>query len=167
VRQSSPVNLDLRNADGTPRLVGGNRLFSDATQFVIPVLNSPAFSDTFYTSSKRPTQFTDAVQRAEFLHQAGASWHTLLRDTYSFALNPDGSCCALVLIDVNAFVNGLFPATDHSDRRRRERWRHPHPRHLYVPVSQRLSAVCARLLELGLARHLPRHDVRRHQRPQP
>jgi hypothetical protein len=119
-----PVNLDLRNADGTPRFVGGKRLFSDATQFVTPVLNSPVFSDTFYTSSNRPTQFTDAVQRAEFFHKADDSWHTLLRPrvervrtltllrgTYVFALNTDGSCCAFVLIDVNAFVNGLFPAT--------------------------------------------------------
>src|ERR1700726_4327122 len=31
-----PVNLDLRNFDGTPRFVGGHRLFSDATQFVTP-----------------------------------------------------------------------------------------------------------------------------------
>jgi hypothetical protein len=29
-----PVNLDLRNADGTPRFVNGTRLFSDATQYV-------------------------------------------------------------------------------------------------------------------------------------
>jgi len=117
------VNLDLRNFDGSPRFVGGHRLISDGTQFVSPVLNSPVFSKTFYDSSESPTQFTDAVQRAEFFHQANEEWHTLLRPrvgtprtmvlirgTYRFALNPDGSCCAFVLIDFNTFVNALFPA---------------------------------------------------------
>jgi hypothetical protein len=119
-----PVNLDLRNFDGTPRFVNGKRLFSDATRFVTPVLNSPVFSNTFYTSSNEPTQFTDAVQRAEFFHQSDDEWHTLLRPrvgpartltlirgTYRFALNADGSCCRFVLIDINTFINGLFPAT--------------------------------------------------------
>jgi hypothetical protein len=117
-----PVNLDLRNFDGSPRFVGGKRLYSDATQYVAPVLNSPVFSSAFYSSSERPTQFTDAVQRAEFFHQADDEWHTMLRarvgrprtmvlirGTYRFALNADGSCCAFVLIDENAFVNALFP----------------------------------------------------------
>ena len=118
------VNVDLRNADGRPRFVNGKRLISDATQFVKPVLNSPVFSNTFYTSSDGPTQFTDAIQRAEFFHQSDDQWHTELRPrvgpartltlrkgTYFFALNNDGSCCAFVLIDENAFLNGLFPAT--------------------------------------------------------
>jgi len=119
-----PVNLDLRNADGSPRFVGGKRLFSDATQYVNPVLNSPVFSKTFYSSSGSPTQFTDAVQRAEFFHKADSDWHTMLharvatprtlvlrRGTYRFALNADGSCCAFVLIDIGTFINALFPAT--------------------------------------------------------
>src|SRR6202035_3592305 len=38
------VNVDLRNADGSPRFVNGKRLFQSATQFVTPVLNSPVFS---------------------------------------------------------------------------------------------------------------------------
>jgi hypothetical protein len=118
------VSLDLRNADGTPRFVNGHRLFSDATQFVAPVLNSPVFAKTFYDSSEDPTQFADAVQRAEFYHKSSPDWHTLLRartatprtmvllrGTYLFALNPDGTCCAFVLIDENAFVTALFPAT--------------------------------------------------------
>jgi len=119
-----PVNLDLRNFDGSPRFVGGKRLFSDATQYVKPVLKSPVFSNTFYSSSVVPTQFTDAVQRAEFINKAGDNWHTLLRSrvetartmvlirgTYRFALNADGTCCAFVLIDFGTFVNALFPAT--------------------------------------------------------
>src|SRR6266478_8926323 len=117
-----PVSLDLRNFDGSPRFVGGKRLVSDGTQYVNPVLNSPVFSNTSYGSSATPTQFTDAVQRAEFFNKAASEWHTLLRPrvgtprtmvlirgTYRFALNADGSCCALVLIDANTFVNALFP----------------------------------------------------------
>jgi hypothetical protein len=118
------VNLDLRNFDGSPRFVNGHRLYSDATQYVPYVLASPVFSKSTYDSSERPTQFTDAIQRAEFFHKADDDWHTLLRPrvataqtmvlirgTYQFALNSDGSCCLFVLIDVGTFVNALFPAT--------------------------------------------------------
>jgi hypothetical protein len=35
----------------------------------------------------------------------------LIRGTYRFALNADGSCCAFVLIDANTFTNALFPTT--------------------------------------------------------
>jgi hypothetical protein len=118
------VSLDLRNFDGSPRFVGGKRLFSDGTQYVNPVLTSPLFSSTSYGSSASPTQYTDAVQRAEFFNKAPREWHTLLRPrvvtprtmvlirgTYLFALNADGSCCAFVLIDFNTFVNTLFPPT--------------------------------------------------------
>ena len=119
-----PVNLDLRNADGTVRFVNGKRLFSDATRFVSKVLKSPVFVSTPFDSSEQPTQFADAIQRAEFFHAADDDWHTLLRPrvqtartmkllkgTYQFALNSDGTCCAFVIIDANTFVNALFPAT--------------------------------------------------------
>lgn len=118
------VNLDLRNFDGTPRFVNGQRLYSDATQFVPYVLASPVFSKSTWDSSEEPTQITDAIQRAEFFHKADEEWHTLLRPrvvtartmvlirgTYRFALNSDGSCCLFVLVDGNTFVNALFPAT--------------------------------------------------------
>jgi len=91
---------------------------------VSPVLKSPVFSTTFYSSSEDPTQFADAVQRAEFFRQADDDWHTLLKPragtprtmillqgTYRFALNSDGTCCAFVLIDENTFLAELFPAT--------------------------------------------------------
>lgn len=124
-----PVNLDLRNADGTPRFVNGVRLFSDATRFVNATLKSPVFSSASFDTSRRPTQYADAIHRAQFHEQADESWHTLLkpsvkpartmvlnRGTYSFALNADGTCCAYVLIDEGAFVNALFPATsDNTD----------------------------------------------------
>ncbi len=117
-----PVSLDLRNYDGSPRFVNGQRLYSDATQYVLPVLGSPVFNLSKFSSSEFPTQINDAVQRAEFANKAKESWHTLLfpliktprvmtliRGTYRFALNADGSCCADVLIDANTFVNALFP----------------------------------------------------------
>jgi hypothetical protein len=116
------VSMDLRNYDGSPRYVNGHRLYSDATQYVAPVLASPIFSKTQYDSSEDPTQFTDAIMRAEFFHRASPEWHTwlkptvvtprtmvLIRGTYRFALNPDGTCCAFVLVDINAFYNAFFP----------------------------------------------------------
>jgi hypothetical protein len=119
-----PVSLDLRNFDGSPRFVNGHRLYSDATQFVQPVLNSPLFQNHRYSSSERPTQITDAIQRASFGDDAEDNWHTMLspavktprvmtliRGTYRFALNADGTCCAFVLIDANTFSSELFPPT--------------------------------------------------------
>jgi hypothetical protein len=119
-----PVSIDLRNFDGRPRYVNGQRLFYDARQYVKPVLNSPVFQNYKYDSSERPTQFTDAIQRAEFGHQAEDEWHnllkpdvrrgrvmTLIRGTYFFALNTDGSCCLYVLVDAGTFSNALFPPT--------------------------------------------------------
>lgn len=134
------VSLDLRNADGSPRyvkIVNGqvvtcanppdpscHRLFFDPTPFIQPILDSPVFSNTNYTSSNVPTQFADAVARAEYFDRAKPNWHTLLapsvktartmtliRGTYRFAVNADGSCCFFVLVDVNAFENELFPST--------------------------------------------------------
>jgi hypothetical protein len=119
-----PVIVDLRNFDGSPRFFNGHRLISDPTQFVVPVLRSPVFSNSSYTSSEGRTQFVDAIQRAEFFHKADDEWHTLLRPrfaaartmvlirgTYRFAPNPDGSCCFFILVNEADFVNALFPAT--------------------------------------------------------
>src|SRR5215472_5626465 len=84
-----PVSLDFRNADGSERFVrvvngraitcgtpiepGCNRLFFDVnkagsggTTFLQRVLDSPVFSNANYTSSNVPTQFADAVARAEY-----------------------------------------------------------------------------------------------------
>jgi|GEM_PF-790817 len=120
-----PVSLDLRNADGSPRFVNGHRLFSDATQFVKRVLDSPLFVNSQYSSSRRPTQFVDAVQRAEFYGRVkNNSWHTILKPTvkkarvmvlragtYQFALHNDGTCCEYVLVDFNTFLSKLMPAS--------------------------------------------------------
>ena len=58
-----PVTLDLRNADGSPRFVNGKPLISHPDAFVQPVLNSPVFSNTSFSSSEVPTQITDAIQK--------------------------------------------------------------------------------------------------------
>ncbi|HEX9162653.1 MAG TPA: hypothetical protein VF980_13185, partial [Thermoanaerobaculia bacterium] len=119
-----PVSLDLRNFDGSPRFVNGHRLISDVTPFIQPTLNSPVFANANWETGSAPTQITDAMQRAEFFKSAKPDWHTLLspvvktartmtliRGTYAFALNADGSCCRFVLVDANTFVNKLFPPT--------------------------------------------------------
>ena len=117
-----PVTVDLRNADGSPRFVNGQRLISSPAAYVAPTLASPIFQPTGYSSSFIPTQFTDAVLRAEFYGVASHHWHTLLlpsvkpgrtmvlvAGTYRFALNGDGTCCAFILVDRSTFNNALFP----------------------------------------------------------
>ena len=72
------VSLRLLNADGT--------VFDtvDATPFVVPTLNSPEFQRFKYehdATSGIPaesTQFSDAVQRAEFFSSMDPNWHTEL-----------------------------------------------------------------------------------------
>jgi hypothetical protein len=117
-----PVSLDLLDFDGSVRVVNGHPLHSDVTPFIQPTVNSPVFQNFTYSSSDAPTQFTDAVQRAEFFDLAKSDWHTLLspgvktartikipRGKYAFALNADGTCCRFVLVDFITFVNLLFP----------------------------------------------------------
>ena len=72
------VSLRLLNADGT--------LFDtvDATPFVVPTLNSPEFQRFKYEHDAtagipaESTQFSDAVQRAEFASSMDPNWHTEL-----------------------------------------------------------------------------------------
>jgi hypothetical protein len=117
-----PVTVDLRNADGSPRFVNGQRLISSPAAYVAPTLASPIFQPTGYSSSFIPTQFTDSILRAEFFEVAPQNWHTLLdpsvrpgrtmvllAGTYQFALNAEGTCCAFILVDENAFDQALEP----------------------------------------------------------
>jgi len=106
-----------------PMQPGCQRLFSDVTPFIQPFVSGPVFNGLAnYSSSPVATQITDAVQRAEFGNHARADWHTLLaanvnpaevmiliRGTYQFALNADGSCCFFVLINEGTFNTELFP----------------------------------------------------------
>jgi hypothetical protein len=119
-----PVSLNLLDYDGRVRVVDGHPLHYSVRPFVGAVLNSPVFQKANYTSSDVPTQFADAVQRAEFYNQMQPDWHTLLkpsvkakrtlsipRGAYYFALDPDGACCAFVLVDIKIFSKLLSPAT--------------------------------------------------------
>jgi hypothetical protein len=119
-----PVNIELDDANGNLRSVGGHPLISPATPFMAPVLGSPVFSNFTYTSGSDPTQFSDAVQRAQYFNQMKPDWHTLLGAApkppltmhirqsagcptgpngagcnYLFALNPDGTCCRYILVN--------------------------------------------------------------------
>lgn len=118
-----PVSLDLLDYSGRVRVVNGHPLHYSVRPFVGLVVNSPVFQNAEYTSSDVPTQFADAVQRAEFYTQMQPDWHTLLkpsikaertmaipRGAYYFALAADGSCCAFVLVDIKVFSRLLFPA---------------------------------------------------------
>jgi hypothetical protein len=135
-----PVNIELDDANGHLRYIGGKPLISTATQFVAPILGSPVFSNSTYSSSPTPTQFNDAIQRAQFFnHPMKPDYHTLLNPqvapaitlhfrqsascptgphsagcTYVFSLNADGSCCRFILVNDNppdfAFDTGLANA---------------------------------------------------------
>ena len=132
-----PVSVDLRDANGNSRSVNGHPLFSDVAPFVAPTIASPVFQGSTYSSSSVPTQFTDAVQRAEYFNKAKSDWHTLLVPSvktprvmvinqdptcgatsgpahcnYRFSLNANGSCCRFILADIDVFANLLFPATE-------------------------------------------------------
>jgi hypothetical protein len=117
-----PVTVDLRNADGSPRFVNGQRLISSPAAYVGPTLASPIFQLTGYSSSFTPTQFTDSILRAGFFGVAPQNWHTLLEPsvrpgrtmvllagTYRFALNGDGTCCAFILVDEDVFNQAVRP----------------------------------------------------------
>jgi hypothetical protein len=83
------VSLQLLNADGT---VFAN---VDAGEFVQPVLNSPNFQKFKYEKSGEPTQFSDAIQRAEFFNSMDGNWHTEL----------NASLVDSITITVPKFVN--------------------------------------------------------------
>ena len=129
-----PVSIELDDANGNLRFVGGKPLISDATQFVAPLLASPEFSTFVYTSGTDATQFSDAIQRAEYFNRMKPNWHTLLGPdplpgvtlhfkqavgcptgphsagcNYAFSLNADGTCCRDILVNDAAgeFSNGF------------------------------------------------------------
>jgi hypothetical protein len=119
-----PVSIDLLDANGQVAVFNGHKLHADVTPFIKPVLLSPLFQNATYSSSDVPTQLTDAEQRAEFFNVMAPNWHTLLAPSvksmrtiqvpfglYEFAVNKNGTCCAVVLIDGNTFAQLLFPPT--------------------------------------------------------
>jgi len=128
-----PVDVELDDANGNLRIVNGHPLISHTGPFVQPVLDSPVFSNFTYSSGTEPTQFSDAIQRAQYFNAMKPDWHTLLVPevkptltmhikqsancptgpnfagcNYIFALNPNGTCCRYILENADTFVNGLF-----------------------------------------------------------
>jgi hypothetical protein len=113
-----PVSFDLLNPDGSVLY------HYDVTPFILPTLRSPVFLPNQFSTSRVPTQYPDAVQRAEFFNVMDEDWHTILipelkqartmaipAGKYVFALNKDGSCCQFALVDDPTFGNLLFPTT--------------------------------------------------------
>jgi hypothetical protein len=130
-----PIIVELDDVNGNLRHVGGQPLISDASPFVAPLLASPVFSNFTYSSGSTPTQFSDAIQRAQYFNKMKPDWHTVLAAApkppltvhirqsatcpsgphsagcnYVFDLNPNGTCCSFILVDGNAFVDALFGA---------------------------------------------------------
>lgn len=127
-----PVNIVLEDANGNVFAVNGQPMIASAAPFVAPVLNSPVFSNAAYSSSDTPTQFNDAVQRAQFFNQMKPDWHTVLNPrvaqplylqlrqapgcptapnftgcNFVFALNSDGTCCSVILVNFDYFNSNL------------------------------------------------------------
>lgn len=73
-----PVVVQLLDTNGSIRVVNGTKLISSPARFVLPTVNSPVFKVYQYSSGPMKTQFTDAVQRAEFYHVMRPGWLTLL-----------------------------------------------------------------------------------------
>ena len=118
-----PINLELHEPNGSV-------LFLDSTRVVSDLLKSPLFTPTQFSSSRRPTQYVDAIQRAQFFSVADDDWHTMLMPrvvrartialtqsmdpsapTYKAQPNDDGTCCLAVQVDRDAFLNALVPPT--------------------------------------------------------
>jgi hypothetical protein len=129
-----PVVVELLDSNGTVRIVNGKPL----RQVVGPAmlrttLQSPIFDSFAYASGTG--QFTDQMMRTMFSNRLNRDdrdpgddnnngWHNILkpsvkttramqipRGKYRFALNDDGTCCFAVLVDLETFVNKLFPVS--------------------------------------------------------
>jgi hypothetical protein len=126
-----PVTVELLDVNG--------HLAKDASgaalRNVVPgsitsaVVESPVFEPFHYMTGT--TQFNDAEMRSEFWNRFSHGngddedgWHNLLQPkvmrprtlqlplgTYAYALNPDGTCCAFIVADLNTFASLLFPPT--------------------------------------------------------
>jgi hypothetical protein len=119
-----PVSLDLLAPDGSVLV------HVDATHDVPPTLHSPLFQNATYSSTGTPTQFNDAIQRAEFASSAKSDWHTMLQPVVEpgvtlempwgsfgyavWASGPQAGQIAYVLLDGNTVDTLMFPTTTFS-----------------------------------------------------
>lgn len=121
-----PVTVELLDANGNLAFdsTSGAPLISSPQDKMRLVEHSPVFDNALFTSSRRETQYTDAVFRAQFANDINESWHTLLDGdakrgetmkvplgAYLYSLNADGSCCRFILLDAGTFSALLFPPT--------------------------------------------------------
>jgi hypothetical protein len=116
-----PISLDLLAPDGSVLI------HDDASSGVQPTLNSPLFQSANYSSSNTPTQFNDAIQRAEFASSAKSDWHTILQPVvepgvtiqipwddygaYLYTSGPRAGQIAFVLLDEVTADQLMFPTT--------------------------------------------------------
>jgi hypothetical protein len=116
-----PISLDLLAQDGSVLI------HDDATPDVPPTLNSPLFQNAPYSSSSTPTQFNDAIQRAQFASSAKSDWHTILQPVvepavtieipwgdygaYMYTSGPHAGQVAFVLLDYDFSAELMFPST--------------------------------------------------------
>jgi len=116
-----PVSLDLLAPDGSLLI------HDDVTPDVQATVNSPLFQNAPYSSSSTPTQFNDAIQRAEYASTAKSDWHTLLHpvvepgvtleipwDDYGAALytsGPRAGQIEYVLLDQATLYQQMYPTT--------------------------------------------------------
>ena len=121
-----PITVELLDANGNVAVdeTSGARLVISPTSHIDDVLQSPIYSDYLFTSSRKPTQYADAIHRATFFDDIDDNWHTLLKPRvekplvmqvpfgeYFYILNSDGSCCRFVEVDDPTFEGLLFPPT--------------------------------------------------------
>jgi len=133
-----PVTVELLDAKGNVRVVNvGGKLVtlrqSVPDNLVDAVVKSPMFEDFTFNSGKG--QFNDQMMRAEFWNRirhdgnGEGGYHNILKPSvkrtqtmrvplgsYTAILNDDGSCCFAVLININTFVQLLFPPTEGDPR---------------------------------------------------
>jgi hypothetical protein len=111
-----PVSLELLDQNGNQAYDpgSGQPLYYDITPYIAKAMNSPLFQNAPFSSSSTPTQYTDAIQRAEYYNKAPADWHTMLAPRllstrvlrvpygyYYYLLNGDGTCCSDVFVEYN------------------------------------------------------------------
>jgi hypothetical protein len=112
-----PVIVNFRDANG------GIAHTFDPTDVVQKTVQSPLFANRTYTSSPTPTQFNDAIQRAQFYTTAQRNWHTLLTPSVKTTRTLDVPFGAwevndqdIGLINDRVFVSLFYPPTYPVDR---------------------------------------------------
>src|SRR5256885_2055905 len=130
-----PVVLEMLGRDGNVAVASNGTVLRQtvSNDIVRATLRSPVFDSFRFSSGKG--QLTDQLMRAEFWNRFPhgddgegddeGGYRNILRSslkrtrtmqvpfgTYAFALNPDGTCCFQVRVEVNTFVNLLFPPTE-------------------------------------------------------